>query len=333
MLFHPTPEGKVLEGRNLTGGALKWCHWGATAGTDDDQPDGQTAQHSVATIEKFTAQGKPWFIGAGFHRPHDPFLVPKKYFDLYPPGSLKLCHDTTTLSPGRPLTMPGGGFQQAFDAFTDTERMEFLRAYYAGVSFMDAQVGRLMDALDRLKLWDKTLVIFAGDNGYHHNEPNWWNGATLFERSCHVPLIVVAPGAKRGEVCRGLVELVDFYPTVADYCDVKAPHPLAGESLRPLLENPASKGREAAFTLVTRGGNRYGQAVRTDRWRFVQWSDDSVELYDQLNDPQETRDLSDDSQHAALIQGMKGRLAKIDPPKAEDTPPTKSKKRNAPSKS
>jgi uncharacterized sulfatase len=332
MLFHPTPEGKVIEGRNLTGGALKWCHWGATAGTDDDQPDGQTAQHSIATIEKFSAQGKPWFVGAGFHRPHDPFLSPQKYFGLYPLGSLKLYHDPKDISPLPPLSMPGGAFQQAFDAFTDTERMEFLRAYYAGVSFTDAQIGRLMDTLDWLKLWDKTLVIFCGDNGYHHNERNWWNKATLFERSCRVPLIVAAPGAKRGEVCRRLVELVDFYPTVADYCGMKAPHKLAGESLRPLLENPAAKGRDVAFTLATRGGGRYGQAVRTDRWRFIQWSDGNVELYDELDDPQETHDVSKESQHAALIQEMKTRLAKIGPFKVDDAPSAKPVKRKAPGK-
>lgn len=327
MLFQATTAGRVIEGRNLTGGALKWCHWGATAGGDEDQPDGQTAQHAIATIEKQAKAGKPWFVGAGFHRPHDPFLSPKKYFDLYPPGSLKLYHDPTNIPPASPLTMPGGGFQQAFDAFTDTERLEFLRAYYAGVSFTDAQVGRLMAALDRLKLWDKTLVIFCGDNGYHHNERNWWNKNTLFERSCRVPLIVVAPGAKRGEVCRSLVEFVDLYPTVADYCGVKASHQLAGESLRPLLVNPAGQGREAAFTLVTRGGTGYGQTVRTDRWRYTQWSDGAAELYDELNDPQETYDLAKDPQHAAQIQELKRLLAKIGPFKATDDGTPKKRKR------
>ncbi len=186
--FKATPAGRVLEGRNLTGGKLEWCHWGMTAGSDDDQPDGQTAAHAIGTIEKITAQGKPWMVAAGFHRPHDPFISPQKYFDLYPPGSLKLYHDPTNITALRPLSIQGGAFAQAFDAFTDTEREEFLRAYYAGVSFMDAQVGRLLDTLDRLKLWDRTLVIFCGDNGYHHNERNWWNKNTLFERSCRVPL-------------------------------------------------------------------------------------------------------------------------------------------------
>jgi len=191
--------------------------------------------------------------------------------------------------------------------------MEFLRAYYAGVSFMDAQVGRLMDTLDRLKLWDNTVVIFCGDNGYHHNERNWWNKSTLFERSCRVPLMIAAPDAKPGTVCRSLVEFVDLYPTITDYSDLQAPHKLAGESLRPLLQNPSAKGRDAAFTLVTRGANKYGQAVRTDRWRYIQWSDGHAELYDELNDPEETHDVHQDPKNQPLIEELKALLAKIGP--------------------
>jgi uncharacterized sulfatase len=328
--FTATPLGREkLEGRNLTGGALVWCHWGAMAGGDDDQPDGQTAQHAIATIEAQERAGTPWFVGAGFHRPHDPFLSPKQYFDLYPPGSLTLHHDPANVSPGRPLTMPGGALQQAFDAFTDAERMEFLRAYYAGVSFTDAQVGRLLDTLDRLKLWERTVVIFCGDNGYHHNERNWWNKNTLFERSCRVPLIVAAPGARAGQTCRALVELVDLYATVADYCGTPAPHQLAGLSLRSLLENPAAPGRTAAYTLVTRGPDRYGQAVRTDRWRYIQWSDGTVELYDETADPQEFRDLSADARFFPQIQILKQLLARVGPPQPGAPGSAKSPKRKA----
>jgi uncharacterized sulfatase len=332
-MFKPTPEGRVLEGRNLTGGKLKWCEWGATAGSDDDQPDGQTAQHSIATIEKQMRAGKPWFVAAGFHRPHDPFLSPKKYFDLYPPDTLKLYHDPTNITPLPPLSIGGGTFVEAFNAFTDQERLEFLRAYYAGVSFTDAQVGRLMDALDRLKLWDKTLVIFAGDNGYHHNERNWWNKNTLFERSCRVPLIIVAPGAKGGQVCRSLVELVDLYPTVADFCGLQPPHKLAGQSLRPQLGDPARKARDAAFTLVTRGQGKYGQSVRTERWRFTQWSDGNEELYDEINDPQETRDLAKETEQATLIQELKRLLERVGPfQPAERSEPAKIRKAAATSR-
>lgn len=326
-MFQPTPAGRVLEGRNLTGGKLKWCQWGATAGTDDDQPDGQTALHSIEAIEKLTREGKPWMVAAGFHRPHDPFISPKKYFDLYPPGSLKLYHDPTNITPLKPLSIPGGVFADAFNAFTDVERMEFLRAYYAGVSFTDAQVGRLLDTLDRLKLWDNTIVIFIGDHGYHHNERNWWSKSTLFDRVCRAPFIVAAPGAKRGEVCRSLIEFVDLYPTVIDYCDLKSPHKLAGETLRPLLKNPAGKGRDAAFTLAMRGRN-YGQAVRTDRWRFIQWTDGNVELYDESSDPDEVHDVSGDPKNATVIAELKGKLKKIGPYTAPETPQPKARKQS-----
>jgi iduronate 2-sulfatase len=315
-MFLPTPAGHKIEGRNMTGGKLAWCNWAATAGTDDDQPDGQTAKHAIATIEKYTAAKKPWMVAAGFHRPHDPFHSPKRYFDLYPAGSMTIYHDPPDISPAKPLTMPGGAFAEAFNEFSETDRQEFQRAYYAGVSFMDAQVGRLMDSLDRLKLWDHTLVIFIGDNGYHHNERGWWNKHTLFERSCRVPCILVAPGAKKGGVCRSLVEFVDLYPTVADYCGIQPSSALAGKTLRPLLNNPAAPGKSAAFTLVTRGGNRYGQAARTDRWRYVHWSDGNSELYDETNDPQEVHDLSGDPSQSNRIEEMQRMLAEIGPYKA-----------------
>jgi uncharacterized sulfatase len=311
-MFQPTPGGRVIEGRNLTGGRLRWCEWGATAGSDDDQPDGQTARHTIATIEKQTAAGQRWLIAAGFHRPHDPFVVPKRYFDLYPLDSLTIYHDPEDATPLPPLSLPFGDTLEAFKAFTERDRQEFLRAYYAGVSFMDAQVGRVLDTLDRLELWNQTLVVFIGDHGYHHNERNWWNKSTLFERSCRVPCIIAAPGAKPGQVCRSLIELVDLYPTVADYCGVRAPHPLAGQSLRPLLENPAGKGKQAAFTLVMRG-RHYGQAVRTHHWRYIQWSDGNAELYDELNDPEEVHDLSDDPTLARVIEEHKRLLASVGP--------------------
>jgi uncharacterized sulfatase len=307
-VFQPTPAGRVIAGRNLTEGKVKWCEWGATAGADDDQPDGQIARHSIAAIEKFTAAGKPWMVAAGFHRPHDPFLAPQRYFDLYPPDSLANYHDPANATPLAPLSLPRGDLVAAFKAFGSQERQEFLRAYYAAVSFMDAQVGRLIDAMDRLRLWDRTLVIFISDHGYHHNERDWWNKNTLFERSCRVPCIIVAPDATQGRVCRSLVELVDLYPTVADYCGPPAPHQLAGKSIRPLLQNPNRKGKDAAFTLVSRGPGRYGRTVRTNRWRYIQWSDGNAELYDELNDPDEVHNLAGDSNKQAVIKMLKSRL-------------------------
>ncbi len=304
--FQATAAGKnIIEGRNLTGQALPWCQWGMTAGADDDQPDGQCARAAVELIERLGE--KPWVIGAGFHRPHDPFVVPQKYFDLYPASAIKLHRDPADLTPAPPLAVGFGEFGAAFARFTDRERSEFQRAYYAGVSFMDAQVGHLLDALDSRRLWDQTIVIFISDHGYHLGERGWWNKNTLFERSCRAPLIIAAPGTKPG-IAKGLVEFVDLYPTIADLCGLATPPGLAGQSLKPLLQDPFSPGKTAAFTLVTRGPNHRGDSIRTDRWRYTKWSDGSQELYDEVSDPEETRNLINQPEHSKTVSELQAQL-------------------------
>ncbi len=289
--YRPTELGqRKLAGRNLTGDVLKWCHWGMMEGDDDDQPDGQIA---TAVIERIESLGDtPWIIGAGFMKPHDPFVAPAKYFDHYPPDMLELYRDPADISPAPPLAVGFGTFGEEFSKFTDHERLEFLRAYYACTTFMDAQVGRLLDTLDQLGLWERTVVIFVGDHGYHLGERNWWNKNTLFDRSCRAPLIIAAPNASRG-VANGFVEFVDLYPTIADYCGVTPPTGLAGQSLRPILEDPSSGGKAAVRTIVTRGASERGDSIRTDRWRYTAWSDGSRELYDHATDAQETNNVVD----------------------------------------
>ena len=315
--FEATPTGRrKLDGRALTpNGSVAWAHWGMMDGADDDQPDGQIAQAVIARIESLG--DAPWIIGAGFMKPHDPFLAPKKYFDLYPESALTLRRDPPGTTPAPPLAVGFGELGQAFRAFSDRERLEFLRAYYACTSFMDAQVGRVLDTLDRLKLWDRTIVIFVGDHGYHLGERDWWNKNTLFERSCRAPLIVAAPGVKPG-VARGLAEFVDLFPTVADYAGVPAPAGLAGRSLRPALLDPAAPGKAAALTVVKRASAR-GDSVRTDRWRYTRWSDGTAELYDHAADPEETRNVV--GAHAAVVP----ELARLLPTEFAPDPATKTK--------
>ncbi len=287
--FVATPLGREkLAGRDLSQGKLSWCNWGAMAGTDDDQPDGQIARAVSAEIERIG--DRPWIIGAGFMKPHDPFVAPAKYFDLYPEDSLVLHRAPSGQTRAPPLAVGFGELGAAFAKFSDRERHEFLRAYYACTSYMDAQVGRVLDTLDRLQLWDNTVVILLGDHGYHLGEREWWNKNTLFERSCRAPFLIAAPGIKPG-VARGLVEFVDLYPTVADLCGLRPPPDLVGRSLRPLLRDPAAPGKPAAFTLVTRGNAR-GDSIRTDRWRFTRWSDGTAELYDHSTDPEEDHNVA-----------------------------------------
>jgi uncharacterized sulfatase len=308
--FEATKTGKhMLAGRNVTNNKLPWCEWGAADGTDDDQPDGQIAAATVAMIEKLG--DTPWFIGCGFMKPHDPFIAPKKYFDLYPLDSINPWHDPADTSPVRKEAVGFGELGAAFSQFTDTEWRELLRGYCAGTSFMDAQLGRVLDVLDRKNLWDKTIVIFIGDHGYHTGERKWWNKNTLFERSCRAPLIIAAPGMKGAQVSPSLVEFVDLYPTVLDFCQLKAPHPLAGVSLRPVLENPSASVKDSAFTLVTRGQKLYGQSVRTKDWRFTRWSDGKTELYHHTTDPEELHNVS--SKHAAVVKDLSEKLQSLPP--------------------
>ena len=289
------------EFRNLTGGKLGWCEIGILDGPEDDQPDARTATAAIRAIDELSAAEKPWMVAAGFHRPHDPFHAPRKYFDLYPKDALRLYRDPADQSKPPALALTGAWVED-FAKFTDDDRLDFLRAYLAGMSFMDAQVGRLLDTLDRLKLWDNTLVIFLGDHGYHLGERGWWNKNTLFDRSCRAPLVIAAPGMKRGRVSRSLAEFVDVYPTVADFCGLKMPHPAPGASLRPILADPAASIKDAAFTLVTRGPKQRGQSVRTARWRFTLWSDGQNELYDHDADPEETRNVA--IQHSQVVKAL-----------------------------
>jgi uncharacterized sulfatase len=134
------------------------------------------------------------------------------------------------------------------------------------------------------------VVIFLGDHGYHLGEREWWNKNTLFDRSCRAPLIIAAPGIKPG-TARGLVEFVDLYPTIAELCGVTPPAGLAGQSLRPILSDPKRPGKRAAFTIVTRGPQQRGDSIRSDRWRYTEWSDGARELYDHTADPEETKNV------------------------------------------
>jgi uncharacterized sulfatase len=286
-VFRPTPTGqRMIDQRNLTDGQVAWCWWGMAEGTDDDQPDGQTAAAVIAAMD--AAGDRPWFIGCGFNKPHDPFVAPKKYFDLHPLETLPLWRDAADLTPvGR-----AAGIGSQFKEFTDRERREFFRAYLAGVSFMDTQLGRVLDALDRRQLWDRTIVVFLGDHGYHHGERGWWNKNTLFERTCRAPLLIVAPGVKGGRTSRSIVEFVDLMPTLAELAGLVPPPGLAGTSLVPVLRDPARAVKDAALTLIVRGQSEHGRRLRTADWACTRWSDGATELYDSARDPEEQHNLA-----------------------------------------
>jgi uncharacterized sulfatase len=308
-----TPAGRRGEGRSLTGGELAWCRWLEAEGGDEDQSDGQNAADAVRLIEAH--RDSPFFIGVGFHKPHDPFIAPRRYFEPYPLDRIRLARDPDDCTPDLPLALPKGANLAHFSRFTDRERREFRRAYYAGISFMDAQLGKLLDALDRLGLWENTVVVLLGDHGYHLGEHGWWNKVTVFELSARPPLIVWAPGAKgMGRSASGIVEFVDLYPTIADLCGLEPPSGLAGTSFRPLLDDPSRAGKRAAYTQVVRG-THMGRSVRSDRWRYTEWDGGAqgVELYDHDVDPLDYHNLAADPQRAGTIADLKQLLRSATP--------------------
>ena len=309
-----TAIGIQGEGRNLTGDKLGWCRWLAAEGTDADQPDGQLADEAVKTLAE--NRDKPLFLAVGFYRPHDPFIVPKKYFDLYDRAKLELPDTPDRYAPPFPHSIGGGAFKTAFDQFTDRERREFLHAYYAGVSFMDAQVGKLLDALKANRLDDNTVVVFIGDHGYELGVRGWWNKNTLFERSCRAPFIVRDPAAKgNGKGTSTIAEFVDLYPTLAARCGLKGvPKNLEGADFRKVLDDPTAKHKEAAVTVVQRG-KFLGRSIRTDRYRYTEWDggEKGTELYDHTTDPGEWKNLSGDPKASDVRADLKKRLDAVCP--------------------
>lgn len=301
------------EGRSLPfpGGNKGWCRWMAAEGTDEDQPDGQAAAEAVRQLRE--PAKKPWLLAVGFHKPHDPFISPKKYFDLYPLDKIVLPKEPADRSPELKASLPNG---LDFSKFTDDDRREFKRAYLAGVSFTDAQVGKLLDELDRQDLWQNTIVVFFGDHGYHLGEHGWWNKSTIYEESARVPLLVWDPGMRgAGQKCASLVELVDLYPTLCDLCHIDPPGGLQGASFAGLLDDPNLPGKDAAYTMVLRGGT-IGRSVRTPRWRLTKWTGQQagVELYDQDADPDDYHNLADKPQYAAMVKELE-KLLDLSPAK------------------
>ena len=190
-----------------------------------------------------------------------------------------------------------------------------MRAYYASITFMDAQVGKLLEALDRLKLSDNTIIVFWSDHGYNLGQHGQWQKQSLFEHSARVPLIISVPGFTNGRSTGRTVELLDIYPTLAELCGLRSPADLQGKSLAPLLKNPDAGWNRSAFTQVTRIVNGImimGRSVRTEKWRYTEWNEgkDGIELYDHTTDPDEFLNLAKDPKHSSLIKNLSSLLKK-----------------------
>ena len=298
----------LTPGRQL-GSALAYY---ASPAPDEAHTDGKVAAETIALLEK--NKDRPFFIGAGFYRPHCPFIAPKKYFDQYPLEKIPV-----PASAGDPLTDPLARWFTSpphWGVNRDGQR-EAIRAYYASIAFLDANVGRVLDALDRLKLTDNTIVIFMSDHGYFLGERGQWMKQSLFERSARTPLIVAGPGVTaRNRATSRIVEFLDLYPTLAEMARLSPPPGLHGRSFMPLLKNPNAAWPHAALTQVQRGAATstfMGYSVRTEKWRYTEWDGGKrgVELYDETSDPDEMRNLADDPKHRNTLAEMKDVMRRL----------------------
>ena len=301
---------------------------------DSHRFDAALADLALEHLQKLGGKKQPFFLGVGFILPHLPWTPPRKYFDLYDPAQIPLASNGF-LPRGAPAVAFGdrsmGGMYELRDcedfngapspfegSLTAAQQRRLKHGYYASVSFIDAQVGRLLDELKRLGLEKETIVVLWGDHGWKLGEHNGWCKQTNYEIDTRVPLIFRVPGSRaNGQKTDALVELVDVYPTLCDLAGLPLPETLEGKSLRPLLDDPSATVKTAAFSQFPRrheGGEYMGCTVRTDRYRYVEWQDRrsgktvAMELYDHTGDPEENTNLASDPRNKEIIEQLNQQL-------------------------
>lgn len=298
--------------------------WEAPNVPDYKLRDGDIANQAIKALN--LVKDKPFFLAPGFHKPHIPFIAPKKYWDLYDKKDISLADN-----PFPPEDVPQCAIYNWNDLrhyygipdvgpVSDEQALNLIHGYYACVSFIDAQIGRLIDELERLGLREKTIIIFWGDNGYQLGEHGMWDKHSNFETSVRCPLIISVPGQKtKGVKTNALVEFVDIYPTLCDLCGIPLIEGLEGISFKPLLEDPERPWKKAAFSQYARVipgyGEGMGYSMRTDRYRFTEWvvrgnNFCEYELYDHLVDPNENVNIANRPENAKLVKQLANQLHK-----------------------
>ena len=272
------------------GGTMSWL---AADGSDEEQTDGIAAAEAVDMLEKFAKEKTPFFLAVGLFRPHTPYVAPKKYFDLYPRNEIVVPQvpEGYFASLPDPARRSVRRKKEQIDLSDDISR-KAIQAYYASITFADAQLGRVLDALDRTGLASNTIVLFTSDHGYHMGEHGHWQKTTLFENAAQVPLIIAGPGVA-GKAAATPAEMVDFYPTLAELCGLTPPDYVSGVSLVPALQDVAAMPRQSALTQY-----ESGYSIRTARYRYTEWGPDAAtgrELYDHNADPSEMKNMANDA--------------------------------------
>ena len=319
--YHTRSIGKITHGPAAFDDELSWSapgwrirrsqykdipSWQAFDVADDKLRDGQTAKHAVEVLEEI--QNLQFLLAVGFNKPHMPFDAPTKYYDLYdapvtdqvPHVVVPLFHELRAYS----------DIPSEVRSLSKEKTLELIRGYMAATSYMDAQVGRVLDQLDRLGLTEKTVVLLCGDHGFHLGEHETWGKNTMFEVALRSPLIVSTPGQEHiGVKTDALVELVDIYPTLCDACQLPVPEQLEGLSMVPVIQEPATPWKSAAFSKT---GKEYGKrSIRTQRYRYSEFVKSALprrELYDHNTDPDEKVNIADLPGNSALVSHLSERL-------------------------
>ena len=277
---------------------------------DEGYPDGLTANLAVRKIQDLKQKGQPFFLGVGFFKPHLPFTAPQKYWDLYNEASLPLSPVPFIPENVNKASLHGssefnqyrlGEEKASLEAPVSDEYARKLRhAYFACVSYIDAQVGKVLDELEKQGLAENTVVVLWGDHGWHLGDQLVWGKHTVFEKALSSALIVKAPGKTKGKIVGQVVSTVDIYPTLMELCGVEMPYPADGKSFVPLLENPETGWNEASYSYF-----RNGISLRTARYRLTRYFRDEqpvIELYDHETDPDETKNIA--AEHPDIVENL-----------------------------
>ncbi len=293
------------------GATLSWL---ATENHEPPLTDAVAASAAVEQLERYRVEGRRFFLAVGFYLPHTPYVAPRRYFEKIPLEEVGL-PELSEQDKAREPAVAWFSAHRREDRMTDEQRLQARQAYWASISYMDSQVGRVLEAVERLGFADDTIVVFTSDHGYHLGEHGLWQKRSLFENSARVPLIIRVPGAAAsGGRAPHPVELLDLYPTLADLCGLQAPEYLDGISLRPVLDDPDHRSREGAVTQTVTPQGRFGYSIRTLRWRYVEYQargDDGAarQLFDYVNDPGETVNLAGDPEYAEIVARHRDMLA------------------------
>jgi iduronate 2-sulfatase len=275
-------------------------------GDDLMHSDGKTAAKAVELIEQ--RRDELFWLGVGFVRPHVPFVAPRGYYTPFKPYSNMVLPEKVE-GDWDDIPRPGINYKTSINMKMDTRRQrKAVGGYYASVAYMDAQVGKVLDALERNGLEDKTIIIFTSDHGYHLGEHDFWAKVSLRDESAGVPLIISVPG-KKPAVCDSLVELLDLYPTVAKLCGLQAPDHVQGKDISPMLDDPKHEVRDAAFSVAPM---RKGFLLREHKYAYIQYGEAAsagVELFDMETDPKQYTNLADKSEHRHVVKRFKARMA------------------------